>query len=255
MAGFPRHATMTGSGKLSRRLRARAVPRPAGAPKEEDGTMKVQDVMTTEVVSVLPGATLKEAARLLVEHRISGMPIVGSDGTVLGVLSEGDLLIKEQGEPRSRGRLALLIDPLDASDRAKLDARLAGEAMTSPALTISKHRPVAVAAKLMVESGMNRLPVVEDGKLIGIVTRADLVRAFIRDDTVIETEIRDDVIARSMWLKPNTVQVEVEDGEVTLAGRVDSEADAELLVGLVSRVPGVVDITSRLSASGLDPEC
>ena len=217
--------------------------------------MKVQDVMTTKVVSVLPGVTLKEAARLLVEHRISGMPIVGSDGTVLGVLSEGDLLIKEQGEPRSRGRLALLIDPLDASDRAKLDARLAGEAMTSPAVTISKHRPVAVAAKLMVESGMNRLPVVEDGKLIGIVTRADLVRAFIRDDTVIATEIRDDVIARSMWLEPNTVQVEVEDGEVTLAGRVDSEADAELLVGLVSRVPGVVDITSRLSATGLDPEC
>ncbi len=217
--------------------------------------MRVQDVMTTEVVAVLPGATLKEAARLLAEHRISGLPVVSADGIVLGVFSEADLLIKEQGKPRSRGTFASLVDPIDESDRQKLIARLVGEAMTSPALTISKHRPVAAAAKLMVESGMNRLPVVEDGKLVGIVTRADLVKAFIRSDEEIAADIRGDVIARRMWLEPDTLKVDVEDGEVTLAGRVDSESDAELLVGLVSRVPGVVGISAHLAASGLDPEC
>ncbi len=81
------------------------------------------------------------------------------------------------------------------------------------------------------------------------------MKAFIRSDEQIAADIRGEVIANRMWLEPDTVKVDVEDGEVTLAGRVDSESDAELLVGLVSRVPGVVGISAHLAANGLDPEC
>ena len=122
-------------------------------------------------------------------------------------------------------------------DRSKLEARLVGEAMTTPALTIEAHLPVSLAARRMIERGVNRLPVVEDGKLVGIVTRADLVRAFVRSDAEIAREIREDVVVRRLRLDEHSVQVEVEDGEVTLTGTLDDRADAQSLEELVSKVP------------------
>lgn len=216
--------------------------------------MKVGDVMTREVVTVPPGASLKEAARLLVEHRISGLPVVDNQDHVLGVVSEADVLPKEAAGLPLRRPLAWLTGQLEV-DRSKLEAHLVGEAMTAPALTIEPNRPVGAAAKLMVEKGVNRLPVVEDGKLVGIVTRADLVRAFVRSDAEIAQEIRDDVVVRGLWLDKHTVQVEVEDGEVTLAGRLDNRADAEVLEALVSRVPGVVGVHSKLAWTDDDTKC
>jgi CBS domain-containing protein len=216
--------------------------------------MKVGDVMSREVVTVPPGASLKEAARLLVEHRISGVPVVDNQNHVVGVVSEADVLAKEVAGPEPRRLLAWLTGQLEV-DRSKLEARLVGEAMTSPALTIERNRPVGAAAKLMVEKGVNRLPVVDDGKLVGIVTRANLVRAFVRTDAEIAQEIREDVVVRGLWLDKHSVQVEVEDGEVTLAGRLDNRADAELLEALVSRVPGVVGVHSKLAWTNSDTEC
>ena len=96
---------------------------------------------------------------------------------------------------------------------------------------------------------------VEDGKLVGIVTRADLVRAFVRSDAEIAQEIRDDVVVREVWLDKHSVQVEVEDGEVTLAGTLDNRADAEVLEALVRRVPGVVGVDSKLTWRDDDTEC
>ncbi len=210
--------------------------------------MKVKDVMTAEVMTVQPGTSLKEVARLLVESRISGLPVVDADGRVLGVISEADVLMKEAGAGRSRGGpLAWLLDPLDVVERLKLDARVAGEAMTSPPVTIESTRPVAVAAELMIEQGINRLPVLDQGKLVGIVTRADLVRAFARTDAEIAREIHEDVIGRSMWLARDTVQVQVDEGEVILQGTLDRRSDAELLPALAGKVPGVVGVRSELS--------
>ena len=208
--------------------------------------MKVADVMTNEVVTVPPGASLKEAARLLIEHRISGLPVVDNQNHVLGVVSEADVLPKELGGVPLHRPLAWLSGQLEV-DRSKFEAHLVGEAMTSPALTIEPNRPVGVAAKLMVERGINRLPVVEDGELIGIVTRADLVRAFVRSDGEIAQEIRNDVVAGDVWLEKRSVQVEVEDGEVTLAGTLDNRADATVLEALVRRVPGVMGVRSKLA--------
>lgn len=146
--------------------------------------MKVKDVMTRDVVTVSPGAALKHAAELLVQHKVSGLPVVDIDGRVLGVISERDLLFKAQGELEGHDWLRWLTDPLAVTDRRKLDARLVGEAMTSP-VTVGPNQPIAWAARLMLGSGVKRLPVVEQGRLAGIVTRADLMRALARPDAEI----------------------------------------------------------------------
>jgi CBS domain-containing protein len=195
--------------------------------------MKVADLMTREVVSVPPGASLKEAAGLLIERGISGLPVVDAEGGVLGVLSETDIVAAEAGGSRT----------------------LVGQAMTAPAVTIDADRLAVDAAKLMVADSVNRLPVLENGKLVGILTRADLVRAFVRTDTEIAEEIRNDAVVRSLWPDPHSLRVEVEEGAVTISGVLDSHTDEQLLSGYVRRVPGVVSVRTELTweNAGSDP--
>ena len=140
-------------------------------------------------------------------------------------------------------------------DRSKLEARLVGEAMTAPAVTIEPQRPVALAAARMLERGVNRLPVVDEGRLVGIVTRADLIQAFVRTDAEIAQEIQDDVVVQGLRLERHSLRVEVQDGEVTLTGTLDSRADAESLAAQASRVAGVVGVDSRLTWTDGDTEC
>jgi CBS domain-containing protein len=209
--------------------------------------MNVRDLMTTEVLTVSPESRLKDVAAILAEHGISGLPVCDGEGRVLGVVSEGDILFKEQGPLERRGgALAWLVDGSRSQDAAKASARTAGEAMTSPALTITPERPAAAAARIMLDHGVNRLPVVRDGVLVGIVTRADLVRAFTRTDAAILTEIREDVLRRALWLEPDTVEATVEYGEVELAGEIETKSDAEVLKKLVQRIPGVVAVHSSV---------
>lgn len=209
--------------------------------------MRVVEIMRTHPVTVRPGASLKEAAALLVEHGISGLPVVDSEGRALGVVSETDLLFKETGEPDPPGYLTRLLDPFLLREREKFAARTVGEAMTAPAVTIAPRSSVATAAKTMLAGGVTRLPIVEDGKLVGIVTRTDLVRAFVRPDAEIATEIRYGVIERGMWIDSEVLEVRVDDGEVRLAGCLESRRDAEVLPRLVSAVPGVVGVDSHLT--------
>jgi CBS domain-containing protein len=179
---------------------------------------------------------------------VSGLPVVDEDGSVLGIVSEADILAKERG--RETGRGSLLDHLLDADGRVdrKHEARDAADAMTSPAVTIRPNRPLAEAAALMLDRGVNRLPVVDkSGTLLGIVTRADLVRAFVRDDAAIEKEIREDVILRTLWESPHHFAVQVDAGEVTIEGQVHDAESAELLARFVERVPGVVGIRSRIT--------
>lgn len=205
--------------------------------------MKVRDIMRRDVITVRPETPLKEVARLLVEHGISGLPVVDAEGRVLGVVSEADLILKERGPESERPRLlgALLGDRSRAA-LSKVEARTAGDAMTSPAVTIEPGAPIRAAAALMVERQVNRLPVVEEGRLVGIVTRADLVRTFVRSDADLTREIVEGVILRAMWLDPRPLQVQVENGVVRVSGRVDRRSDARILEELIRRVEGVVDV-------------
>ncbi|HUP31893.1 MAG TPA: CBS domain-containing protein [Gaiellaceae bacterium] len=208
--------------------------------------MRVQEIMTTDVLTIGPEAPLKDVARILVEHRVSGIPVCDIERRVLGVVSEGDILYKSQARDGRGGALAWLLDSGSASAAAKAAARTVDEAMTAPAITISPLRSVDEAARLMTEHGVNRLPVVAGGELVGIVTRADLVRAFTRSDAAIRDEIVEELLERTLWLEPGAVHVGVVGGHVRLAGRLQTRSDASLLERLVSRVAGVVSVEPEL---------
>jgi CBS domain-containing protein len=209
--------------------------------------MKVMDIMSTDVVTVSPATSLKDVARLLVQHRISGVPVVDEEGSVVGVVSELDLLFKERGRVE-RGRiLAWLLDDYGMEGQAKAEARTAQDAMTSPAVTTLPSTPVSVAATQMLEEHVKRLPVVAADRLVGIVTRADLVRAFVRSDEAIESEIRD-VMKRMLLPDMGAgVDVRVAEGSVTLSGRLERRSDAEIVSRLSERVPGVVSVSSGVT--------
>ena len=202
--------------------------------------------MTREVISVAPETPLKEVARLLVANRISGMPVVGYHGEVLGVVSEADILRKEEGVSSELPRpIAWLSRKLDG-ELDKIGAVTAGEAMTAPAYTVRPGQRTTEVARVMVDSMFNRVPVVSDGVLVGIVSRADLVRAFIRSDEEIEHDVREDVLLREMLLNPGDVIVSVDNGLVTLSGQVGSQEDAKVLERRVRGIPGVVGVAANL---------
>lgn len=208
--------------------------------------MKVADIMSTDVVTVSPTTSLKNVARLLVEHRISGVPVVDDDGVVLGVVSEGDVLFKERGPLAPRRVLSWLLDGNGEDARTKLDARTAAEAMTSPAQTIESWPLVSSAAARMLDQHVNRLPVVHNEQLVGIVTRADLVRAFIRSDGDIETELRE-LVRRLLLPDMGDVEIEANEGDIVLTGQVERRSDAEIVTRRASSVPGVVSVESRVT--------
>lgn len=208
--------------------------------------MRVEHLMTKDVATVSPETPLKEVAAILSDRGISGLPVCDADGHVVGVVSEADILRKEQGLSPGRSTVFDWLFGRSDEDAVKIAARTAGEAMTSPAVTIGAGRPVSEAARMMVEQGVNRLPVVYGGDLVGIVTRADLVRAFRRSDEEIEREIREDVLVNTLWIVPGQIEIAVEGGVVSLTGTLGTRTEAELAAAYVRRVPGVVDVHDEL---------
>ena len=208
--------------------------------------MRVQDVMTRSVVSVRADTPVRDVARLLDEHRISGVTVVDETGALLGVVSEADFLVEAQGGPAAvrRSAIARLFgragDPGTPGDRHF--AATAGELMTSPVITIGPEELITHAASVMTRERINRLPVVEDGRLVGIVTRADLVRSYVRTDEQLAETIRTDVLVDTLWLDPKAFEVAVTDGVATIRGRVDRRSSAEMIARTALLVPGVRDV-------------
>ena len=221
----------------------------------------VREVMTTPVVTVRRTTPLKDVAQLLVENRVSGLPVVDVDGTVLGVVSEADFLVKESGEGAVRHRPLARILGDSRTSRSQLDkvhATRTADAMTAPAITIEPGRPIGEAARLMTLRNVNRLPVVEDGRLVGIVTRADLVRAYVRTDEELAETIREDVIRRTLWLDPAAFAVEVRDGIASISGHAQRRSTADMVAHATAVVPGILEveasITWALDDSKIQPE-
>ncbi|WP_310718991.1 CBS domain-containing protein [Streptomyces lydicus] len=214
---------------------------------------KVGSVMTTEVVRVGYGTPFKEVARLLAEHRISGLPVVDADEKVIGVLSETDLLTRQAQAPddpcRRRRHLPGVALTKSARRRAaKALACTGGQLMSEPPITVHADDTVAEAARTLVEHGVHRLPVVdEEDRLVGIVTRRDLLQVFLRPDPEIRDEVLEEVLEHAPWLTPRSVDVSVVEGVVTLAGRLECKSDTEVAVSMTRRVDGVVAVVDRLT--------
>lgn len=206
----------------------------------------VEQVMTRDVITVVPETPIMEVARLLVVHGISGLPVVDAENRVTGVVSEGDVLIKEAGHPApSRRPLARMfgLGRETREQQAKVEAQTAGDAMTSPPVTIGPGTTIQAAAELMTARRVNRLPVVDgDGRLVGIVTRADLVRAFVRTDEELAAEIRSEVLLDILWLDPEAFEVAVDNGVVHVRGAVARRSTVDMIGRLVRMVAGVVAV-------------
>ena len=213
--------------------------------------MYVKDLMTREVVTISPETPLRAVAETFLAHGISGAPVCDPEGHVLGVISKRDILHKEQGPSyeESRGVLARFRSP---NVSPKPDARTAREAMTQPALTVSTFSSVAGAARLMLEKGVSRLPVVSGDTIAGIVTETDLVRVFTRSDEEILREVTDELQWQLVDLHSRgrtCPDVAVTDGAVVVTGEVEKRSDVEVVDHIVRRVPGVVSITLDLAWS------
>lgn len=206
--------------------------------------MRVEHLMTREVVTVSPEAPLRDAAELLAEHHVAGLPVCAADGVVVGLLSEGDVVRVEQGMPHGKSRLALLFGRTNG-DRAH--ARTVAEAMSAPAITIEPAADISEAARLMIARTVHRLPVVEGGRLVGILARADLVRAFCRPDEELERELVQDVLLDTLWIVPEQITVEVHGGVAHLAGELETRTEAQLAERVARRVPGIVEVVSDLT--------
>lgn len=216
---------------------------------------KVQDVMTTDVASVHADTPFKDIAEVLIARAVSAVPVVDGDGRVLGVVSEADLLRKEEFReqyyhegyrPPLRARLRARLGQQGGA-RTKAAGETAADLMTSPAVTATPDTTTVAAARLMDEHGVKRLPVVDsDGRLRGVVSRHDLLKTFVRPDGEIEREVRTEVLGRSLWADTSKVGVHVHQGVVTLTGRIDRHSDARIAVRMTRRVSGVVDVVDEL---------
>jgi CBS domain-containing protein len=208
--------------------------------------MQVQEIMTTNVMTVGPGVGLKAAARLMVDNGISGLPVVGDDGTLVGIITEADFIKQEAA--RSHRRYRRLLEALFGEHDHRPVGETVDEAMTRHPVTIDPGTRIAEAAREMADRGIKRLPVVDDvGRLVGIVSRADIMAAFVRPDSVIAAHIRSDVAERILMIDADTITIDVTEGVVSLSGSVPTRTDARLLEELTGRLEGVVRVESNVA--------
>ncbi|MET8755342.1 CBS domain-containing protein [Streptomyces sp. NPDC004667] len=205
---------------------------------------EVGELMTREVVTVPGDARFKDIVRTLTEHRVSAVAVVDSAGRPLGVVSEGDLLPKSADQ----GDFLRSLPAPEALEREKAEATRAEELMSAPAVCAGPAWTVAEAARLMEAQGVKRLLVVDAAdKLVGIVSRRDLLKVFLRDDDSIRHEITGDVLDRTLRQDPGTVTVEVTDGRVELHGSVQFKSLIPVIERLCRTVDGVVGVTQHLA--------
>jgi len=211
----------------------------------------VQDVMSTGVVTVAPDLGFKQIVDLLIEFGVSAVPVVDDERRVVGVVSEADLLHKVEFNgadvharrfERRRQRLA----------KQKATGETAASLMTAPPVTVGTSATLTTAAQLMEHRNVKRLPVVNDDELlVGIVSRRDLLRRYLRLDDTIRRDVIESVL-RGMWIDPIEIDVAVAGGHVTLAGKIDRRSSAQIAVRLIRGLDGVIGVTDDDLAWGFD---
>lgn len=221
--------------------------------------MQAKQIMTAEVQTVSPTTPVTAIARLLLERRISGVPVVDADNRVLGIVSEGDLMRRaEAGTARRRSWWLELFseDSALAREFVKTHGLRAADVMTSHVVSVTETTGVADIAELLESRGIKRVPVVRDGRLVGIVSRADLLRALVaakdsaKPAATSDAALRDEIFARlraQPWGETLMLNVVVEDGRVELWGATRSEEQREAIRVLAERVPGVRAVRDELN--------
>jgi CBS domain-containing protein len=224
---------------------------------------RVQDVMTGEVLAVTPATPFKELVSLLTAYRISALPVVDAGRHVLGLVSEADLLAAQpqpetQIEPDPGAGegwedRAPIAPARHSADRVKASGQVAADFMHTPAVTIAATTSLNQAARLLQARNLKRLVVVgDDNRLVGIVTRSDLLKVFLRADDDIRREIIQELIVKGLFLDPDRFTVTVTDGVVSLGGTVERRGLVRLLVRLVAAVDGVVEVGEHLGGDVAD---
>ena len=207
----------------------------------------VKDLMTTPVVTVGPETPFKELVARLAEHRVSAVPVVNDAGLVLGVVSEADLLLKEE-HPDPDADLPLIWTKRRRAEHDKAAAAVARDLMTVAVVSITPDATAAQAARRMHTANIKRLPVLgEGGRLVGIISRSDLLKVFNRADHAIRREILDEVIVGEFMLDPDRFFIQVHEGVAVLEGRVERRSLIPWLVRAVRGVEGVVQVEDRLA--------
>lgn len=200
----------------------------------------VRDVMTVDPVTVTPATPLKELVDILVEHRISAVPVLGMQGKVLGLVAETDLLRKEELKRDPDVRHSRHMTYRARRDMAT--AETAGELMSTHPVTARADMTVAEAARLMDRHQVTCLPVVDDEeKLLGVVSPRDLLRVFLRPDEEIRAQIIREVLAGYLGTNPALVQVDVTDGVVKMTGELERKSMLSLVLPVTMAVDGVID--------------
>jgi len=205
----------------------------------------VKDVMSTHVIAVRQAATYKEIAAVLHEQRVSAFPVIDEDNKVIGVVSEADLLAKAALE----GTVPRTLQSLTQQHlRTRVNAVTAADLMTKPPVTIGPDEPVTRAARLMFDRRVKRLPVTsEDGTLIGIVTRSDVLSVYGRPDAEIRHQVTQDLILGTFLCDPDRFTVTVTDGIVTIEGTPETSRVGLDIIDAVRHTEGVVFVRDRLS--------
>lgn len=219
--------------------------------------MKVRDVMTIDVVTATPETPLPRVVDDLIVHGTSGMPVVDAERRVVGVVSEADIVAKEAYGPRHRalGVLSALLRGHNNRWVTKASGLKAGDVMTKPAVTAMPDDDLRRAAARMVSLSVKRLPVVDgSGRLVGIVSRRDVMRLFHRSDTELALDVQRLLADPLSVPDDHAVSVEVYDGEVILTGSARCSLDVKLIEAMVLDVPGVLDVRNEMIAREQDPE-
>ncbi|WP_158888105.1 CBS domain-containing protein [Amycolatopsis anabasis] len=205
----------------------------------------VAAVMTPDPITVDLDTPYKRIAELLTAHHISAVPVVNHRGAPVGVVSEADLLPRMRRSADSTPP-GLLAGGHARREWAKSRGLVARDLMTMPIETVSPDETLAAAAAQLGRSGFRRLFVVERGRLVGVLSRGDLLQVYRRPDDQIRAEIERDVLRRALWADAAQARVSVEDGVATLVGRLDSRSECDRAGLLTARVPGVVAVRNRL---------
>jgi CBS domain-containing protein len=207
--------------------------------------MHARELMSTPVVVVRPEATVKEVAERMVANRVSGVPVVDRSDHLVGIISESDLVSKLEYGEKGQGLLGLLDHLAHAAgaDR-KLHAKTAAELMTPLVITAAPEASVRELTHLMASHAVNRIPIVESGRVIGIVTRADVLRTLIRPDSAVTEDVRFRLL-HDLWIDPTGLTISTRDGIVTIAGEVPTRSEAELVRHWTATTEGVVDVDAR----------